>query len=261
MFKQKRDPAPDKPRLEPADAVQQARTRARQRLIGAIVLLAIGIIGFPLVFETQPRPIPVDVPIEIPRRDALPPLAMPPPRAATMRGAGEASSAAIAIAPGASATTARTAPPATRASDAVITESSADAGRDIGTAARNVARPASTVEPRRAASAALAAASTPPASRPSDGERARALLEGDPAASAEEQRFVVQVGAFADAEAARETRRNVEKLGLKTYTQVAQTSAGNRIRVRVGPFSSRGEAEAALAKAKAAGMNAVLLTL
>src|SRR5829696_6725868 len=78
MFKQKRDPAPDKPRLEPADAVQQARTRARQRLIGAIVLLAIGIIGFPLVFETQPRPIPVDIPIEIPKRDALPPLASPP---------------------------------------------------------------------------------------------------------------------------------------------------------------------------------------
>ena len=83
MFKQKRDPAPDKPRLEPADAVQQARTRARQRLIGAVVLLAIGIIGFPLVFETQPRPIPVDVPIEIPRRDSLPPLTMPPARAPT----------------------------------------------------------------------------------------------------------------------------------------------------------------------------------
>ena len=80
-------------------------------------------------------------------------------------------------------------------------------------------------------------------------------------ANADEQRFVVQVGAFADAEAARETRKNVEKLGLKTYTQVAQTAAGNRIRVRVGPFASRGEAEAALAKAKAAGLNAVVLTL
>jgi DedD protein len=69
------------------------------------------------------------------------------------------------------------------------------------------------------------------------------------------------VGAFADAEAARETRKSVEKLGLKTYTQVAQTSTGNRIRVRVGPFTSRGEAESALAKAKAAGLSAVLLTL
>jgi DedD protein len=96
---------------------------------------------------------------------------------------------------------------------------------------------------------------------PNDGERARALLEGRPIAKAEESRFVVQVGAFADAEAARETRRNVEKLGLKTYTQVAQTPSGNRIRVRVGPFASRGEAESALAKAKAAGLSAVLLTL
>jgi DedD protein len=128
-------------------------------------------------------------------------------------------------------------------------------------ASRTLAQ-ASAAEPaRRATSSAVAAASAAPSRSTADGERARALLEGRPVASAEEQRFVVQVGAFADAEAARETRKNVEKLGLKTYTQVAQTSAGSRIRVRVGPFASRGEAEAALAKAKAAGLNAVLLTL
>jgi len=264
MFKQKRDSAPDKPTIEPADAVQQARTRARQRLIGAIVLLVIGIIGFPLVFETQPRPIPVDVPIEIPRRDALPPLAMPPPRSGATRSASQsneqASNAAAAAAPAPPAA-ARTWPPSARPNDGVITESSGDAGREIAAPRAAARASAVTEQPRRAASAALAAASTPPAPRSADGERARALLEGRAASSAEEQRFVVQVGAFADAEAARETRKNVEKLGLKTYTQVAQTSAGNRIRVRVGPFASRGEAEAALAKAKAAGMNAVLLTL
>ena len=100
------------------------------------------------------------------------------------------------------------------------------------------------------------------ATRPSvDGERARALLEGRTASTAETARFVVQVGAFADAEAARETRLKVERLGFKTYTQVAQTPSGSRIRVRVGPFASRGEADAALAKAKAAGMAAVVLTL
>ena len=74
-------------------------------------------------------------------------------------------------------------------------------------------------------------------------------------------RFVVQVGAFAENTAARETRAKVEKLGLKTYTQVAQTPAGNRIRVRVGPFATRAEADAALSKARAAGLNAVVLTL
>ena len=265
MFKQKRDPAPDKPTIEPADAVQQARTRARQRLIGAVVLLGVGIIGFPLVFETQPRPIPVDVPIEIPRRDALPPLTMPPPRAPAARPAQPASDA------GAGGTSSGSAAPpapmarassAAHGSDGVITESSADAGRDVTPPARSAAHASAAVEaPHRAPSPALATASAPPAMRSADGERARALLEGRAASSAEEQRFVVQVGAFADPEAARETRKNVEKLGLKTYTQVAQTSAGNRIRVRVGPFASRGEAEAALAKTKAAGLNAVLLTL
>ena len=256
MFRQKRDPASDKPTIEPADAVQQARTRARQRLIGAIVLLAIGVIGFPLVFETQPRPIPVDLPIEIPRRDALPPLAMPPPRSTAARPAASASESGAPTS--AAAATQR---PAARGNEGVMTESSAEAGREIP-APRATARASAPAEtPRRAASAAVAAAPPAPGTRADDGERARALLEGRAASAAEEARYVVQVGAFADAEAARETRKNVEKLGLKTYTQVAQTSAGSRIRVRIGPFTSRGDAEAALAKAKAAGMNAVLLTL
>ncbi|MBC8058163.1 MAG: SPOR domain-containing protein, partial [Rhizobiales bacterium] len=97
-----------------------------------------------------------------------------------------------------------------------------------------------------------------------DGARARALLEGKPAvvvAAADAGRFVVQVGAFADASAARETRLKVEKLGLKTYTQVASTAAGERIRVRVGPFGTRDEADKAMARAKGAGLNAVVLTL
>src|SRR5690348_11026866 len=230
MFRQKRDPVPDKPTIEPADAVQQARTRARQRLIGAIVLLAIGVIGFPLVFETQPRPIPVDLPIEIPRRDALPPLAMPPPRSTAARPAASASESAAPTS--AAAATQR---PAARGNEGVMTESSAEAGREIP-APRATARASAPAEtPRRAASAAVAAAPPAPATRADDGERARALLEGRAASAVEEARYVVQVGAFADAEAARETRKNVEKLGLKTYTQVAQTSAGSRIRVRVGP--------------------------
>ena len=90
------------------------------------------------------------------------------------------------------------------------------------------------------------------------------MLEGRPveaSASAAASRFVLQVGAFADADSARIARKQVEKLGLKTYTQVAQTPGGSRIRVRVGPFASRPEAEAALAKVKAAGHAAVVLTL
>lgn len=255
MFKQKSDAAVAA-KAEPADAVQQARTRARHRLIGAVVLLAIGIIGFPLVFETQPRPVPVDIPIEIPKRDAMPPLAMPsaPPAVATR-------------------------PSAPRAGDGLLTESARDAGRDItpSTPSTPSTPPALPAQSRPAASAVVAApaaASRPiaAASRPAavaaparaasnDGERARALLEGRSESAAEGSRFVVQVGAFADAEAAREARKQVDKLGLKTYTQVAQTPSGSRIRVRAGPFATRAEADAALAKAKASGLAAVVLTL
>src|ERR1700710_1633324 len=53
-----------------AEAMREVRARARTRLMGATVLLLIGVIGFPLLFETQPRPIPVGLPIEVPARNA-----------------------------------------------------------------------------------------------------------------------------------------------------------------------------------------------
>ena len=55
------------------------RRRARHRLIGAAVLLILGVVGFPLLFDTQPRPIPVDIPIAIPDRDRAPALVLPGP--------------------------------------------------------------------------------------------------------------------------------------------------------------------------------------
>jgi len=260
MFKQKSDPPAGSAHVESIDAVQAARMRARHRLIGAIVLLVIGVIGFPLVFETQPRPIPVDIPIEIPRRDAMPPLTMPSAPANT-------APAPVAAEKG----------PAS--SGEVINESRSDAGRDMTPVASSSApasasaaspgpAPAPTPVARPASKPAAAAAPKPSA----EGERAQALLEGrpvaatlsassSPASPAEGVRFVLQVGAFADAESARESRKQVEKLGLKTYTQVAQTPGGSRIRVRVGPFASRADADAALAKVKSAGHAGVVLTL
>ncbi len=246
-----------------ADAVQQARVRARQRLIGAAVLVVIGIVGFPLVFETQPRPIPVDIPIEVPRKEGAPALVMP----------------SKAPAPSASASVAPAAAPVATAADDVITESREEAGRSVAPAvaaeaapkpveAKPDQKPEPKTEPKPEPKTATRPEPKPAAA--ADAAKARALLEGKvavatpptPAPDATDAgRFVVQVGAFADAAAARETRVKVEKLGLKTYTQVASTPAGNRIRVRVGPFGTRDEAAKAQAKAKGAGLTAVVLTL
>jgi DedD protein len=253
---------------EPADTVQQARTRARQRLIGAVVLVGIGIIGFPLVFETQPRPIPVDIPIDIPRKEGAAPLAMPPARAPAATGAVADRSRE----PGVGAPAPH---PPSSARDDVLTETRDEAGRERAAppvqvpkpAANATAQPSPQVSPAATPKAVPPAAQKPADAKPTasvtDGSRARALLEGkaSPGALATSSRFVVQVGAFADASAARETRQKVEKLGLKTYTQVTETASGSRIRVRAGPFATRDEADQAQARARSAGLNAVVLTL
>ena len=53
----------------------------------------------------------------------------------------------------------------------------------------------------------------------------------------------------------------LEHAGLKTYTHVADTKEGRRIRVRVGPFASRGEADKVAGKVKALALPAAILTL
>jgi len=276
IFKRRSDTA-TKPSSasESGDAVQRARTRARQRLIGAIVLVGIGIIGFPLVFETQPRPIAVDIPIEVPRKEGAPPLVMP-----AARPPGSNSSASAVQAPQST-----TAAPINPTPNDVITETQDEAGRNSSgaqaaasavaappapAASKAISKPAAvaeaakpTPEPKVAKASAepkaAKASAEPPAA--TDSARAKSLLEGKSTPAAGGGRFVLQVGAFADASAAHDTRLKVEKLGMKTFTQVVSTSAGSRIRVRVGPFANRDEADSALAKARAAGLSAVVLTL
>jgi DedD protein len=259
------------------DAVTHARTRARRRLIGATVLLGIGVIGFPLLFETQPRPVPVDIPIEIPKREAAPPLPLPPVQPAQPAPAATVPPPAVAEAP-----------PGPVA-PGVITERAAEQGREVAPAkpaASAPARPAplasAPASPRPVASAPRPAPSAPAGgalpARPAapiadDGQRARALLEGKPAspapaaaakpadAAASAARVVVQVGAYTDADKLREARQKVEKLGFKTYTQVIEADGAKRTRVRIGPFATREEADKAAARLKAVGLPAAILSL
>jgi len=113
------------------------------------------------------------------------------------------------------------------------------------------------------------AATTPvPAPKPvakvDESEKVKALLNGqgiDKATEAVVGRYVVQVGAFSDPAKAREARLKLEHAGLKTYTHVAETKDGARIRVRVGPFTSKAEADKAAQKVKTLKLAAAVLTL
>jgi DedD protein len=74
-------------------------------------------------------------------------------------------------------------------------------------------------------------------------------------------RFVVQVGAFAESGRAQDVRQKIERAGLKTYTQVAQTKDGPRIRVRVGPFGNKAEAEQAAEQIRKLNLPTAILSL
>jgi DedD protein len=206
------------------EQAELARTRAKRRLIGAVVLLGVGVIAFPLLFETQPRPIPVNIPIEIPSRDNSAPLPLP------------------AAKPGA---------PKPTASGPVMSE----APRDVAP----LPAPVPAAPPVQSAPK-VAVAKVEPAPAPKVVVDAPKPEPVKPVTEAP-GRFVVQVGAFSEASAVRDARAKVEKLGLATYTQVVDTSSGQRTRVRLGPFATREQADQAAGKVKSAGLPASVLAL
>lgn len=247
------------------------RKRAKHRLIGASVLVLIGVVGFPLLFDTQPRPIPVDIPIEIPAKNAVKPLAVPGQSApaavpAPVPKAEEKVAASSSLAP--KEEIVAPAKPAASAAVAAKPESKPAESRPAESKAAETKAPAK-AEPKpeiKPEPKAEPKAANKPATG-DDAARASALLNGGSPASAAkaadsaDARVVVQVGAFADVEKAREVRLRLEKAGLKTYTQVAETKDGKRIRVRVGPFATRAEADKAASKIKTLDLPAAILTL
>ncbi len=255
---------------ESGDSVARARRRARQRLVGAVVLVGIGIIGFPLLFETAPRPIAVDVPIEIPSREGAAPLVLPEsreskPDSASARPAAETGKPETMI----TETASEAGKPVTREqAEASADKPTSEAGEKAAEAKPAQNKPETKAEAKAETKAEIKPAAPAPTPAPtpadrSEAARARALLEGkvSPKESAAETRYIVQIGAFADPALARATRLKVEKLGLVTYTHVAKTANGDRTRVRVGPVASREEAEKIAAKIKAAGLPTAILTL
>ena len=271
-------------RSKPSPAVIQAivpesadvlRRRAKHRLIGSAVLVLAGVIGFSLVFDTQPRPVVVDIAIEIPEKISARPLALP------------VSSVPIPL----SVVVTTPASPAA----VPVTSVSRLAGEKVAASASLTAeeeivpsKPKPVVANKPPIATKLEEKPVlPPSNRPAprteaktdskpaaagEGARARALLNGSvmppptntsAIADTDEslERFIVQVGAFADVVKAGEARSKLEGAGLKTYTQVAQTAGGKRVRVRVGPFATRAAADKAASKIKTLGLSAAILTL
>jgi len=234
----------------PNENIEVVRRRARHRLIGAVVLVLVAVIGFPLLFDAQPRPVSVDTPIVIPERQAAAPLlgsASVPPEQAPAK-------------------------PLLPAPEPVTPQASLDAREEVvpsekeKTAEKVAEKPA-----EKAPAAKEEAKASPPAKsdkpeKPSpaatakeEASKAQALLDGK--ADAATGRFIIQAGAFSDAAKVREVRRKLEQAGFKTYTQVVEKDGKSSTRIRVGPFASREEADKVVARIRKLDLQASVLKL
>ena len=276
----------------PAESVEVIRKRARHRLMGSVVLVLGAVVGLPLLFDSQPRPVAVDTPIVIPDRNQATPSVTPAAKSSASKDRGT-------TAPGVSL------PGAMDAKNVVANASALDPHEEVvskdskSDVAKTEAKTAEAkVEPKaegkteakpetksetKSETKAEVKADTKPepkhdakadhkadhkADKKSDAKtdskdaaKAKALLDGKDAAKTEAVRSVVQVGAFADAAKAKEARNKLESAGIKTYTQEVDTKEGKRIRVRVGPFATKEEADKAAEKIRKLNLQTSVIKL
>ena len=234
----------------PAESVEVLRRRARHRLIGATVLVIIGVVGFPLVFDTQPRPVSVDIAVDIPDRIKTKPMVSA--SSATKQAPLAADAALSPKEEVVSSSKKDDSPPAPASQSAVA------AATPAAQVAPKVTEPAKTPEP---ASTKADAKSSDTSSVNKTTSSSTAAVTAPTSAAADGPRFVVQIGAFAEDAKVKEVRLKLEKAGFKTYTNIANTKDGPRTRVRVGPFASKDEADKTANKIKQLQLQPQVLTL
>ena len=245
----------------PAESVDAMRRRARHRLIGASVLVVAGVVGFPLLFDTQPRPVSVDIAVDIPDRASAKPLvdtSTPKPLAA---------SAGLDAKEEVVDTKAEAKPEAkAEAKPETKTEAKAEIKPEVAVAGAAGAAAVAAVVPKADAKPEPVKAEVKAEVKTDAKAEAKADIKVDakaakPTDSKDAGRFVVQAGTFSDEAKLRETRSKLEKAGISTYTQVIEGKDGRRVRVRVGPFSSRDEADKVARKIKQLSLQPQVLTL
>lgn len=261
--------------------VEAMRVRARRRLIGMVVLVGAGVIGFPWLFETKPRPMAGDIQIV---------QATQPGASAAVAAVAGATIAAVTAPP---AATARVAPDVApqrapreprperderQEREEFVNDPPAPAKAVASLPKAAASKPAVPTKPAAPVKPVADKPAPKPAAKPAEkvaekpsekvAEKVADKSKDKPADKDKKSekdkataRYVVQFGAFADVNTAHEARMKAERLGLKTYAQQVDTPQGKRIRVRLGPYADKAEADKAAAALRKAGLPGAVLTL
>ena len=200
----------------------QFRKRARRRLVGAVVLVALVVAVVPLILpESKPQQDTQQIDIRIPSQDAsgYAPKIMPAPGVEPPPAPAPAKST-VTIPPAA-----LKAAPETKPSPILVAKP-----------AVNNVQPVEQPVPVKSAQAAPAETS---------------VQAGDePKHTGQKQTYYVQYGAFSESKNAKQRQAALKTKGVPTFTEVVKTTAGDKIRVRSGPYPTRDKAEKVREKVK-----------
>lgn len=259
-----------KPRGEAVDPMLPEKKRARRRLIGSVALVLALVITLPMVLDTAPKPLDADIAIQIPARDApenRQPLRQPPansplgmpgeadpveeiielpmtPKRVPLHAATKPESGTNAGKPG---IVAQTEPPKA-AIDRVSLKSSLEKEAEKQAESRQ----------KRPIAAGDAAETK---GKAEDEAKAESRREQSKSATEKKaERIVLQVAALTSQDKVAELQTKLAGAGVRSYTQKVATGSGERIRVRIGPYSSREEAEKARAKLAALGLGGTMVS-
>jgi DedD protein len=257
----------------PAESVEVIRKRARHRLMGSVVLVLGAVVGLPLLFDSQPRPVAIDTPIVIPDRNQTSPLNATVASAKTgvskeglaqdqVNTAGQAGAAKSALTNSAGLDPNEEVVPKESKAE-VKPEVKLEPKPELKVEAKPEPKSENKQEPKaepKIESKNDSKVEVKPDAK--EAAKAKALLDGKEAPKAGDAvRSVVQVGAYADLAKAKEARAKLESAGFKTYTQEIDTKDGKRIRVRVGPFATKEEADKTAEKIRKLNLQTSVLKL
>lgn len=256
------------------DPVLPEKKRARRRLVGAIALALAVAVGLPMLLDSEPKPLATDIAIQIPSRDKVAPLPVPaaPAAAAAVTPAAADTldqkeqlvdpTEIKAVAVGAAKAKPAAPLPVKKAADdgdadliakaEMKAAAKAEAKAKAQAKAEAEARKARLDKADKADKAAEKVAIKPV----DDSAKALAILEGkasDKKAAEAGQKFVVQVAALASQEKVDELQEKLGAAGIRAHTHKVSTPSGERIQVRIGPFS-REEADRMRARLDKVGL-------
>lgn len=198
----------------------QLRKRARRRLVGAIALVIAAVVILPMVLDSEPKQGSQEIDIHIPSENSVGEF--------TPKIVPEIEAPAIVVAE----------EPAPVEQQAEQTEQMQSQSQLAQGAGKSIEKPVER-----------------PVEHKPEAKSADSRIEKPVTAMGV---FVVQLGAFSDPIKVKQQQQNLILHGINTYTENLHTDKGEVVRVRVGPFRTRGEAEEMREKLKKLGLDGVV---